>query len=193
MKIYFESGNLRTFHRIPERVDEEIVSSNGLFQNILALNRLLDKKPGAVVYTNTVLAFDNKFVWNEELGVPELYVRPDPDADFVRVDELSSSVLTKDSTLLELYPLAEMIPNSDPAPASKSSSQKEDSTQLNKSIFEKAKVIVENRESGIQPAIFIIEDGRVYMITITPDHQFYMTDEGAVGENYDEDGKWCGN
>lgn len=64
---------------------------------------------------------------------------------------------------------------------------------FDKKIFEEAKIIVENRKNGIQPAIFVIENNRVYMITITPDHQFCMTDEGAIGENYDENGKWCGN
>lgn len=58
--------------------------------------------------------------------------------------------------------------------------------------FIKAKVIIENRNNGVQPAMFIIEDGRVHMVTITPDHQFYITDEGPVGERYDEHGKWCG-
>lgn len=58
--------------------------------------------------------------------------------------------------------------------------------------FSKANVIIENRKNGIQPAMFIIEDNRVHMVTITPDHQFSITDEGSVGERYDQQGRWCG-
>ena len=30
------------------------------------------------------------------------------------------------------------------------------------------------------------------MVTITPDHQFSVTDEGMIGEKYNELGQWCG-
>lgn len=60
-------------------------------------------------------------------------------------------------------------------------------------ILEKCKVIIEPRAKGVEPAIIAIDgDGRVRMITITPDRNFDITDEGAVGERYDHDGKWCG-
>lgn len=58
--------------------------------------------------------------------------------------------------------------------------------------FTKADVIIENGKNGVQPAIFIIENGRVSMVTITPDHRFYVTDEGPIGERYNEQGRWCG-
>lgn len=60
-----------------------------------------------------------------------------------------------------------------------------------KKIFNEANIIIENRKNGIQPAIFIFENDRVYMATITPDHQFCLTDEGVIGERYDENGAWC--
>ena len=58
--------------------------------------------------------------------------------------------------------------------------------------FTEANVIIENRKGGIQPAMFIIENGKIYMVTITPDHQFSVTDEGMIGEKYNELGQWCG-
>ncbi|MEE1505087.1 MAG: hypothetical protein UGF89_12695 [Acutalibacteraceae bacterium] len=61
-----------------------------------------------------------------------------------------------------------------------------------KTEFKNAKVTVEKRQHGKQPAIFIIENGKVYMITTTPDGDFNVTDEGVVGERYDENGNWCG-
>ena len=59
--------------------------------------------------------------------------------------------------------------------------------------FNNAKVIIEKRQNGLQPAIFIIENGIVHMVTITPDHNFDITNEGYVGERYDENGNWCGD
>lgn len=59
--------------------------------------------------------------------------------------------------------------------------------------FIDATVLVQNRENGIQPAMFIFENGRVYMVTITPDHKFEITDEGLIGDRYNEKGEWCQN
>ena len=60
--------------------------------------------------------------------------------------------------------------------------------------FSRANVIIKNKEDGVQPAIFIIDNkGVVHMITITPDHKFTMSDEGIVGEKYNEFGEYCGD
>ena len=60
-------------------------------------------------------------------------------------------------------------------------------------IFENAKMIIEKRKNGVQPAIFIIEKDNVYMLTITPNGDFDITNEGKIGERYDENGNWCGD
>lgn len=60
-------------------------------------------------------------------------------------------------------------------------------------VLENCKVIIEPRANGIEPAIIVIDgEDKVRMITITPDRNFDITDEGIVGERYDHDGKWCG-
>ena len=59
--------------------------------------------------------------------------------------------------------------------------------------FNNAKVIIEKRRNGLQPAIFIIENDTIHMVTITPDCNFDITNEGPIGERYDENGNWCGN
>lgn len=61
-----------------------------------------------------------------------------------------------------------------------------------KIVFPSAKVIVKNREDGIQPSMFVISNNRVHMITATPDQKFKVTDEGLVGERYNFEGNWCG-
>lgn len=56
--------------------------------------------------------------------------------------------------------------------------------------YEKCNVIIKNGEDAIQPAIFIICEDNIYMITITTDHKFKISHEGIVGEKYDENGIW---
>jgi len=59
--------------------------------------------------------------------------------------------------------------------------------------FDNAKIIVQKRKNGLQPAIFIIdEENTVHMVTITPDRNFDITNEGHIGERYDENGNWVG-
>lgn len=59
--------------------------------------------------------------------------------------------------------------------------------------FNNAKVIIQKRKNGLEPAIFIVENDNVNMITITPDHNFIITNEGPIGARYDENGNWVGN
>ena len=49
------------------------------------------------------------------------------------------------------------------------------------------------QKRGIEPVIFVIENGNVYIIGITPDCRFDLTYEGIVGERYDKNGNWCGS
>lgn len=58
--------------------------------------------------------------------------------------------------------------------------------------FTNADVIVEPRANGVEPAIFIIENGIVHMILITPDGNITISNEGPVGTRYTADGVWCG-
>ena len=44
----------------------------------------------------------------------------------------------------------------------------------------------------IEPAMFIIENGKVYMVVATPGRDLYVTSEGFIGERYNEFGQWCG-
>lgn len=57
--------------------------------------------------------------------------------------------------------------------------------------FENAKVIIQPRKGGLEPAIFITESDKIHMVTIGPDSNFYISDEGNVGERYDSSGNYC--
>ncbi|MDF2879628.1 MAG: hypothetical protein K0R54_185 [Clostridiaceae bacterium] len=54
--------------------------------------------------------------------------------------------------------------------------------------IENFKIIkAENRVNGVQPAILLHneQNNHLYMVTISADYQFNITDEGVVGERYD--------
>lgn len=57
--------------------------------------------------------------------------------------------------------------------------------------FENANVIIQPRKGGLEPAIFITEGDKIHMVTIGPDSNFCISDEGNVGERYDNNGNYC--
>lgn len=63
-----------------------------------------------------------------------------------------------------------------------------------KRIFNNATCVVETRQSGITPAIFITDNtDTVWMITNTPSGDFTITNEGKAGTRYNKLGDWIGN
>lgn len=59
--------------------------------------------------------------------------------------------------------------------------------------FSEATVLIKQQKRGVEPVIFVIENDEVYIIGITPDGRFDVTDEGKVGERWDANGDWCGS
>ena len=101
MKIYFEDGEL---HR-PNNIDfkyKYIVDAGSGYSNNDALLRVIKFTDNdASVYTNSLVALDNGFAWNEELKVPEIYlVRDDK---FIRIDELTEKELRKAHNIMKMY------------------------------------------------------------------------------------------
>ena len=92
MKIYFEDGELVSSGYLP--IDRYIVvnAGSGVHTNINVLNDIKEHNPNAVVYTNSILAFDNKYAWNEELKLPELYIRAGEYGIFTRIDKIYPNI-----------------------------------------------------------------------------------------------------
>lgn len=110
MKVYFQDGVLDRdwYYRISEapRHNIHLIDAvNGVTDNLIDLKCF--QNIDGDVYTNSPLAIDNKYVWNKELGVPELYVRvagQSKDAyEWARVDKLTKRELKECHNLLELY------------------------------------------------------------------------------------------
>ena len=109
MKIYFEDGELRHeyIHELyfvlkvaaSAKTFEVLDASHGVGAVKNALNVFVKN---SVVYTNSLIALDNKYAWNKELGVPEVYLR-DNNFDWVRIDELTDRELREGHNLMKLY------------------------------------------------------------------------------------------
>jgi hypothetical protein len=103
MKIYFEDGELQHYTQIPFEVDLAVQSNLGVSQNLYMLDWFLEHQPDATVYTNSILAFNNRYVWNKELRVPEIYIRAGENMEFTRIDKLTNRKLRAGHDLAKMY------------------------------------------------------------------------------------------
>lgn len=103
MKIYFEDGELVSSGYLP--IDQYIVvnAGSGVHTNISVLDDIKEYNPNAVIYTNSIFAFSNDYAWNEELKVPEIYIRAGKHMLFTRIDKLTEKDLRKSHNLAKLY------------------------------------------------------------------------------------------
>ena len=106
MKIYFEDEELRLndfFEEVTSTV-YDINASCGVSACINSARQLLaQKNPNIVIYTNCLELFDNRYAWNEELKVPEIYIRHKDTREFVRIDEATDRVLREGHNLSKMY------------------------------------------------------------------------------------------
>ena len=103
MKIYFEDGMLRDSSQLPFRRYTLVNAVCGVSRNISVLDELLESEPNAIVYTNSIFAFSNRYAWNEELKVPEIYIRSGEKGEFVRIDQLTTKELRYAHNLGKMY------------------------------------------------------------------------------------------
>ena len=103
MKIYFEDGELVTSGYLPIKDYYAIDASKGYSHNEERLDRIREKDYNATVYTNQITALSNEYCWNEELKVPELYIRAGEHMVFTRIDELTEKELRFAHNLMKMY------------------------------------------------------------------------------------------
>lgn len=101
MKIYFEDGKLCSF--LPIKMDYRIDAGDGFSRNAADLELYMETNPSAAIYTNSLAALSNKYVWNETLRVPELYIRAGEYMAFTRIDELTTRELRQGHNLMRMY------------------------------------------------------------------------------------------
>ena len=103
MRIYFEDGLLIEPGNLPEKVQYVVHAEHGVNNNIVSLDAIQTKNSNAVVYTNSIFAFNNRYAWNEELKLPEIYIRAGTENNFVRIDELTYRELKEGHNLAKMY------------------------------------------------------------------------------------------
>ena len=103
MKIYFEDGKLLKQSRLPIKYDVKIDAADGVTANDNCLYNLNIHKPNAIIYTNSIMAFSNEYAWNEELKVPEIYIRAGEHMVFTRIDKLTTRELRQGHNLAKMY------------------------------------------------------------------------------------------
>lgn len=107
MRIYFEDGSLIA-KDVAEVPDDSIYvdAYDGVAENIACLNAAkvsTDNK--GTVYTNQILAFDNRYGWNDEDGHVNIYIRH-PDTKFgkwQRIDKLTDRIIRRGNNVGKLY------------------------------------------------------------------------------------------
>ena len=103
MKIYFEDGDLRNSTQLPVKVDFIIKANRGVSRNIDDLDLYARCKPDAVIYTNSIFAFSNKYAWNNDLKVPEVYIRAGEHMIFTRIDKLTDKEIREGHNIGKMY------------------------------------------------------------------------------------------
>lgn len=103
MKIYFDDGYLNDRNLLPFHCDHIINAKAGYLENVEALDKIRKYCPKNTVYTNSLVALSTEYCWNEDLQVPELYIRQRKDDDFVRIDQLTTRELRQGHNLLKMY------------------------------------------------------------------------------------------
>ena len=102
MKVYFEDGRLVHSSDVPD-FNFMIDAGMGVTQNESALNLYSNLTPDCAIYTNSLVALNNKYCWNDDLKVPELYLRAGENNEFTRVDQLTDRELREGHNLMALY------------------------------------------------------------------------------------------
>ena len=103
MRIYFEDGKLRDIFQLPVKPNYFIDAGNGITESIEALDTIKEINTDAVVYTNTIVAFDNRYAWDEVLKVPDIYIRAGENMIFTRIDKLTKRDLKEGHNLAKMY------------------------------------------------------------------------------------------
>ena len=103
MKIYFEDGELISTPYLPFNNYYKIDAKYGPKHNRDRLDNFRENNPDCIIYTNSLIALSNEYAWNEELGVPEIYIRAGEYMCFARIDTLTEKELRYAHNICKMY------------------------------------------------------------------------------------------
>lgn len=108
MKIYFEDGQLISeTNKMLAMMYGNVWEANAVL-GVSACIRIataaqMEKDSEIVIYTNCTELLNNRYAWNDELKVPEVYIRQEATGEFVRVDKCTSRELREGHDLRRMY------------------------------------------------------------------------------------------
>lgn len=103
MKIYFEDGPIKEKEFCGVDYLYSIDAANGYSFCRNVLNHAKKSYPNCTIYTNSIIALNNDYCWNDVDHVCELYLRDIITGKFVRADMLTDKELRKFHNLMHLY------------------------------------------------------------------------------------------
>lgn len=103
MKIYFEDGRLLSKSQLDFKYDFFIDAKNGYSFCQERLDIAKRYYRGCTIYTNSLVALDNRYAWNEDLGVSEIFMRDEKTQNFYRIDELTQRELRRPHNIMKMY------------------------------------------------------------------------------------------
>lgn len=103
MKIYFEDGKLVGLKRLPVTPDYVMNAADGVTENLKLLDILSTTQPDCVIYTNSILAFSNRYAWNQNLQLPEIWIRDHAHGLFTNITNFTERELREGRNLAHLY------------------------------------------------------------------------------------------
>lgn len=101
MKIYFEDGQLHRPNSINFKYHYLVDARYGYTSNAALLNCIKNLDNDVSVYTNSVVALNNDFAWNDVLKVPEIYLVKED--EFIRIDKLTDRELREGHNIMKMY------------------------------------------------------------------------------------------
>lgn len=104
MRIYFYDGVCDP-NNVDFKYDFIVDAKFGYKNNVETLNLIkqfeIISKTNPEVCTNSIVALNNEYAWNDELNVPEIYLlRGD---QFIRIDELTKRKLRNAHNMMKMY------------------------------------------------------------------------------------------
>ncbi len=103
MKIYFEDGELRKMNQLSFKPDTVINAASGVTACENLFKDLRERHDESVVYTNSIIGFSNRYAWNDDLKVPEIYIRTGEHMTFTRIDKLTEREIRQAHNLGHMY------------------------------------------------------------------------------------------
>jgi hypothetical protein len=105
MKILFYDGSIRRFSR-PTNIKYHfpIDASNGYSSNLEDLQSLIkDFNGDPIVLTNSLVALDHRYGWNEKENHTDIYFYVESKHDFVRCDELTEREIREGHNIMKMF------------------------------------------------------------------------------------------